>query len=167
MLCGVTMQDDKRYLDWCLKQSKGIRLVKPSDNLVKAYLEKSRNALKSMEINAQANIVEWAVSASYYAKYFAVYALLSKIGVICEIHDCTITLFEHLFCDSVPRESIKDLRNSKEDRVETQYYTHEISVDLEQVKKKTKKFVLEIENVIDGLNSEKIEELQKRLKVLT
>lgn len=167
MLCGVTMQDDKRYLDWCLKQSKGIRLVKPSDNLVKAYLEKSRNALKSMEINAQASLVEWAVSTSYYAKYFAVYALLSKIGVKCEIHDCTITLFEHLFCDSVPREIIKDLRNSKEDRVETQYYTHEISVDLEQVKKKTKKFVLEIENVIDGLNSEKIEELQKRLKVLT
>jgi len=167
MLCGVTMQDDKRYLDWCLKQSKGIRLVKPSDNLVKAYLEKSRNALKSMEINAQASLVEWAVSASYYAKYFAVYALLSKIGVKCEIHDCTITLFEHLFCDSVPRKIIKDLRNSKEDRVETQYYTHEISVDLEQVKKKTKKFVLEIENVIDGLNSEKIEELQKRLKVLT
>jgi hypothetical protein len=33
--------------------------------------------------------------------------------------------------------------------------------------KKTKKFVLEIENVIDGLNSEKIAELQKKLKVLT
>ena len=160
------MQNDKRYLNWCLKQSKGIRLVKPSDNLVKAYLEKSRNALKSMEINAQANIVEWAVSASYYAKYFAVYALLSKIGVKCEIHDCTITLFEYLFCDSVPKEFIKDLRNSKEDRVEMQYYTHEKSADLEQVMKKTKKFVLEIENVIDGLNSEKIAELQKRLNVL-
>jgi len=48
-----------------------------------------------------------------------------------------------------------------------QYYTHEKSADLEQVMKKTKKFVLEIENVIDGLNSEKIAELQKRLNVLT
>jgi uncharacterized protein (UPF0332 family) len=64
--------------------------------LVKAYLEKSRNALKSMEVNAQASIIEWAVSASYYAKYFAVYVLLSKVGVKCEIHDCTITLFEYL-----------------------------------------------------------------------
>jgi hypothetical protein len=36
--------------------------------LVKAYLEKSRNALKSMEIKVQASLVEWAVSASYYAK---------------------------------------------------------------------------------------------------
>ena len=120
-----------------------------------------------MEINAQAGLAEWAISASYYAKYFAVYSLLSKIGVKCEIPDCTITLFEYLFCDSVPKGIIKDLRNSKEDRVEMQYYTHEISVDLEQVMKKTKKFVLEIENVIDGLNSEKIAELQKRLKVLT
>jgi uncharacterized protein (UPF0332 family) len=151
-------------LDWCLKQSKGIRIVAPSDNLVKAYREKSKNALKSMEINAQAGLVEWAVSASYYAKYFAVYSLLSKIGVKCEIHDCTITLFEYLFCDSIPKEVIKDLRESKADRVEMQYYTQQISVNLEQVIKGTKKFVLEIENVADGLNSERIAELQKRLK---
>ena len=80
-------------MKWCLKQSKGIRLVKPSENLMKAYFQKSRNALKSMEVNAKSGITEWAVSASYYAKYFAVYALLSKIGVKCEIHDCTIALF--------------------------------------------------------------------------
>jgi len=160
------MQNDKRYLSWCLKQSKGIRIVAPSDNLVKAYHEKSKNALKSMEINAQAGLVEWAVSASYYAKYFAVYSLLSKIGVKCEIHDCTITLFEYLFCDSIPKEVIRDLRESKADRIEMQYYTQQISVNLEQVIKGTKKFVLEIENVADGLNSERITELQKRLKVL-
>jgi hypothetical protein len=58
------------------------------------------------------------------------------------------------------------LRNAKEDRVGLQYYTQQISVDLEQVIKGTKKFVLEIKNVADGLNSERITELQKRLKVL-
>ena len=146
------MQNDKRHLNWCLKQHKGIRLVTASENLVKAYQEKAKNALKSMEINAQASLVEWAVSASYYAKYFAVYSLLSKIGVKCEIHDCTITLFEYLFCDTVSSEIIKDLRNSKENRVETQYYTQEIHVELDQVMKKTKKFVLEIDKVTDGLN---------------
>jgi uncharacterized protein (UPF0332 family) len=98
------MQDDQRYLQWCLKQSKGIGLGKPSENLIRAYRQKSRNALKSMEINAQAGLVEWTVSASYYAKYFAVYSLFSKIGVKCEIHDCTITLFEHLCRDSITQE---------------------------------------------------------------
>ncbi len=83
------MRDDKRYLRWCLKQAKGIRLVKPSENLIKAYLRKARSALKSMKVNAEVGITEWAVSASYYAKYFAMYALLQKIGIKCEIHDCT------------------------------------------------------------------------------
>jgi uncharacterized protein (UPF0332 family) len=160
------MQNDKRHFDWCLQQSKGIRIVTPSDNLVKAYREKAKSALKSMQVNAQADLVEWAVSASYYAKYFAVYALLMKIGVKCEINDCTITLFEILFCDNVPKEIIKELRDSKADRVEMQYYTPQISVDLEQVLRKTKKFVLEIESIIDGLTSHRIMELQKRLKDL-
>ncbi|MGQ9718232.1 MAG: hypothetical protein ACUVWK_00020 [Nitrososphaerales archaeon] len=52
------MQDNRRYLIWCFKQSKGIRLVKPSENIVRAYLEKSKNALKSMEVNAKAGITE-------------------------------------------------------------------------------------------------------------
>jgi len=36
-------------------------------------LEKSRNALKSMEVNAKAGITKWSVSAGYYAKYFIEY----------------------------------------------------------------------------------------------
>jgi uncharacterized protein (UPF0332 family) len=119
-----------------------------------------------MEVNAQAGLVEWAVSASYYAKYFIVYSVLSKIGLKCEIHDCTITLFQYLFSDSVPQELIQELRESKEDRVEFQYYTQETNVDLQQAIKKTKRFVLEIEKTIDRLNTERISELQKKLKNL-
>jgi|GEM_PF-364989 len=167
ILCGDTMQDNKRYLIWCLKQSKGIGLVKPSENLVKAYLRKSRNAMKSMEVNAGVGITEWAVSASYYAKYFTVYALLQKIGIKCEIHDCTIALFDHLFHDSIPKPMIQELRRSKEDRIETQYYTQEIKMDLKQVMNETKNFVLEIERIIDGLNAERTALLQKQLRELS
>ena len=67
-----------------------------------------------------------AVSASYYARYFAVYALMAKIGVKCEIHDCTIALFAYLFKDSVPRNFIKEFKQSKDDRVDMQYYPKEI-----------------------------------------
>ena len=119
-----------------------------------------------MEVNAHAGLVEWAVSASYYAKYFAVYSLLSKLGVKCEIHDCTIAVFEYLFSDSMPTESIKELRDSKENRVEAQYYMQEINVDLEDVIKKTKQFTLEIEKMIDCLNNESIAKLQKKLQPL-
>jgi hypothetical protein len=89
------------------------------------------------------------------------------VGAKCEIHDCTITLFEYLFKDSVPQEFIKELRDSKEDRVEFQYYTQETNVDLQQVIGKTKQFVLEIEKTIDGLSTKRISELQMKLKTLS
>ncbi len=103
------MQTDKSRLDWCLKQTKGIKFTHPSENLTKAYHAKSATALKSMEINAQNNLTEWAVTASYYAKYFAVYSLLCKLGVKCEIHDCTISLFEYLCQGRVPEELLAEL----------------------------------------------------------
>lgn len=84
------MSPNKKYLKWCTKQKKGIRIVPESATLQKAYLKKSGEALKSMNANAKEGIDEWVVSTSYYAKYFAVYALLSRIGIKCEIHDCTI-----------------------------------------------------------------------------
>lgn len=62
------MENTETYLKWCLKQPRGIRLVEPSENLVNAYLEKSRNALRSMEVNARESIVEWAVFASACVK---------------------------------------------------------------------------------------------------
>jgi len=160
------MRDRVRYLRWCLRQSKGIALVKPSENLVRAYLQKSRNAIKSMEVNAEAGIIDWAVSASYYAKYFAVYSLLAKIGVKCEIHDCTIALFEYLFRDAVPRQLIRELRRSKEDRVEAQYYPLVEEVRLEQMMSRTKSFVLDTGEIVDGLDSESIARLRSRVKDL-
>lgn len=161
------MRDDKQYLRWCTRQERGIRLTAPSDNLMKAYLEKSRNALRSMEVNAQADIEEWTVSASYYAKYFAVYALLMKIGVKCEIHDCTIALFGHLFSSADYHPLVRELKQSKDDRVDVQYYSRELKVNLADLMQQTKQFVLRIEELIDGLNAEEVARLQKKLRELT
>ena len=33
------MLSDRRFLTWCLRQRSGIRIVKPSDNLARAYLK--------------------------------------------------------------------------------------------------------------------------------
>jgi len=161
------MRDDRRYLNWCMRQERGIRLTATSDNLVKAYLEKSRNAFKSMEVNAKADIEEWTVSASYYAKYFAVYALLWKIGVKCEIHDCTIALFGHLFNAAEYDGLVRELKQSKDDRVDFQYYSGELKVNLADLMQQTKQFVLRIEELIDGLNTEEIARLQSKLRELT
>ncbi len=122
--------------------------------------------MKSMELNAKEDIYEWAVSASYYARYFAVYALLQKIGVKCEIHDCTIALFSYLFHDNIPAGMTQQLKEAKEERVEAQYYPVDTDVHGQELLDGTKSFVYEIEKLIDSLNSEKILLLQKRLRML-
>ena len=87
------------------------------------------------------------VSISYYAKYFVVYSLLSRIGIKCEIHDCTISLFEYLFTDKIPPKLIRDFQQSKDDRIDAQYYTQSISTNLNIMVADTKAFVLEIQKI--------------------
>jgi len=158
------MLADKKYLRWCTRQNKGIKLVNQSKNLQAAYLKKSQTAIQSMQVNAKEDIVEWAISASYYAKYFAIYALLSRLGIKCEIHDCTIALFGYLFGNDISKPLLEDLRQAKEDRIDVQYYNAEISIDLKELISKTKEFVIAVEEIIDGLNQQKIDELCKKIK---
>jgi uncharacterized protein (UPF0332 family) len=155
-----------KYLKWCARQKKGIRIVRESENLKKAYLKKSHEALRSMQINAKEGIGEWVVATSYYAKYFAIYALLSRIGVKCGIHDCTIALFSSLYADKLPKRLVDDLRQAKDDRVEAQYYTTEISMDMQEMIEKTTDFVLKIEEIIDGLSAQKTADKRRELRAL-
>lgn len=158
------MQSDKKYLTWCAKQKNGIKIVSESLNLQKAYLKKSKNAIKSMEVNVKAGINDWAVAASYYARYDAVYALLSRIGIKCEIHDCTIVLFKHLFSGKIALAFIQDLEQSKDDRIDAQYYTRTIKINQNKVIANTKNFVLEIEKIIDNLTKSDIVDLHAILR---
>jgi uncharacterized protein (UPF0332 family) len=156
-------RDNLNHLQWCLSKDNGIRIVAPSEQLVRAYREKSKTALKSMEVNRREGIAEWAISTSYYAKYFIVYALFAKLGVKSEIHSCTIALFEYLVGDDLPANLVHNFRRSKEDRVETQYYPLNEEVDLDSVATETTAFALEIEKLLDSLNSKRIAQLQHKL----
>ena len=163
---GNTIMDSEEKIKWCLKQKRGIKIVEPSDNLCKIYLEKAREALKAAIINSRYSINSWAISASYYAKYFSIYALLSKIGIKSEIHDCTIELFSFLFKDKVDEGLIKDIKRSKESRIEFQYYSPIIKpkVDHKKLESETRKFIEEIEKLIENLKEEEIKEIRNRLK---
>lgn len=160
------MKPAKTYLKWCLVQKKGIMAVKESENLQNAYLKKSKEALRSMQINVKEGIGEWIIATCYYAKYFAIYALLSRLGIKCEIHDCTIALFGFLFANDLPKQLMDDLRQAKDDQIEAQYYTTAIPTNSQEVIAKTTDFVLKIEEIIDGLNSQKIADIQKNIKTL-
>jgi uncharacterized protein (UPF0332 family) len=148
---------EAKKLKWCVNAKNGIQITEPSENLSKAYILKSKESIKSMEVNAEAGIKDWTVSASYYSRYFAVYSVFSRIGIKYEIHECTISLFEYLFEDPFPGELIRELKLSKEDRIEAQYYTYGMI-------ERTKNFVLKVENLIDKLSTPKVKELRTKIQ---
>ncbi|MGI0074864.1 MAG: HEPN domain-containing protein [Nitrosotalea sp.] len=158
------MSVEKKYLKWCAKQKNGIKLIKESENLQKAYLNKSKIAVQSMKVNAKAGLDEWTISTSYYAKYFAVYALLSRIGIKCEIHTCTISLFSYLFSNDISPQLMQDLRQAKDDRVDAQYYTTAVTINSSKILADTKNFVIRVEEIIDRLNSQKISDIRNKIK---
>jgi uncharacterized protein (UPF0332 family) len=45
-----------------------------------------------MNATLQIKEIDWIATTAYYARYFALYALLMKIGIKSEIHDCSIAI---------------------------------------------------------------------------
>lgn len=80
-------------IKWCLNQKKGIDLVEPSDNLRDAYLIKSEEALETLRLT---KVRDWQLTTAYYIIYHAIYSLLMKIGIKCEIHSCTIEFYKEV-----------------------------------------------------------------------
>jgi uncharacterized protein (UPF0332 family) len=110
-------------LIWCLKQKRGIRITEPNPNLTKAYLKKATSALNTMTATLQINEADWTATTAYYARYFAFYALLMKIGVKSEIHDCTINVAQLLANHGILRQRLVDeISEAKQERIDTQYY---------------------------------------------
>lgn len=131
-------------LDWCMKQVKGIKLVTPNDELCDEYLKSSEEDL----INLEKVTGKWISVTAYYACYNALYAFLCKIGIKCEIHDCTIALMDLFGYDDKDIELIEEL---KKNRVDVQYYLKEPKkIDFDIVKKfiaKTKEIIMNIDEI--------------------
>jgi uncharacterized protein (UPF0332 family) len=154
-------------LIWCFKQKRGIRITEPNTNLTKAYLKKATSALNTMTAALQINEADWTATTAYYARYFALYALLMKIGVKSEIHDCTINMAQLLANHEILRQNlVNDLTEAKQTRIDTQYY---VATELNQKEiiknaEKARKFVLEIEQTIESITPKQINTIRALLK---
>jgi len=157
---------EDRSIIWCLKQKRGIRIIDPNENLVKEYLRKATGSLNTMNAALQINETEWIMTTAYYARYFALYALLMKSGVKSEIHDCSIAVARLLAREGILTENlVNDISQAKEMRVDVQYY---VTRELEQGKvrrnvESARKFVLEIEKAIEKITTEQIESIRNTL----
>ena len=141
-------------IKWCLQQKKGIKIIEPNENLSKRYIDEALSDLETIEkVNEK-----WKVITSYYSCYNALYSVLMKAGVKCEIHDCTIALMDFLGFSSLDTEFMYLL---KEKRINVQYYLK--SSDLFIDKKKVSDFVIKCKKILSLLDDNKINEIRSKL----
>lgn len=148
-------------LHWCRKQSNGILVIDPNENLSNEYINTAEETLEVLR-NITNKSRMWLATAKYYAEYFAFYALLMRIGIKCEIHDCTIELAKFLEAESIiPKGYAAILVSDKQLRIDNQYYLKNREVDLDYTK--LIEFVLTLKDICLKLTQEDIEDLRTKL----
>ena len=152
-------------INWCKKQKSGIKIQEPNDNLSQEYYENAEESLKVLKSIKETKSNMWLATTKYYIEYFAVYSVLMKIGIKCEIHDCTIALVKFLEEEKIFDEgTAKLLEDDKELRIDNQYYLKNKPVKINF--EKLSGFLLSIRKILDKLDEDKISELKKEIDEL-
>jgi len=120
-----------------------------------------------MTATLQIREADWTATTAYYARYFALYALLMKIGVKSEIHDCTINVAQLLANHGILSQNlVNDIAKAKQTRIDTQYYVA-TQLNQKEIRKNAetaRKFVLEIEQTIENITPKQINTIRNLMK---
>ncbi|MBU0756674.1 MAG: hypothetical protein KKF44_01295 [Nanoarchaeota archaeon] len=148
------MADNK--IKWCLCQKKGISIIDCKNHLSEAYMQEADETLQ----NVMTTTGKWKLITAYYACYNALYSLLMKCGIKCEIHDCTLELMSLFEFTDAEKELLAKL---KEDRIQVQYYLKSRTIhDIDDIKE----FILRCKEILLDLNILKISKKREFLKSL-
>src|SRR3989344_3098759 len=153
---------DVNKLKWCCKQKAGLKLDKPNDNLAKEYLQSAEESLSILQdIKGKSNM--WLATTKYYCEYFSIYALLQKIGLKCEIHNCTIEIAKLLEeIKIIPEGYSRKLEEDKDLRIDNQYYLKNKSVYINI--RELSEFILTIKNKVNSITLSEINKIRGEIK---
>lgn len=151
-------------IKWCLTHKDGIRLVDPNQNLALAYIKKAEDSLVSMR---ETTIKDWKISTAYYTMYFSLYSILSRIGIKCEIHVCTIEFANMFLKDYFLNEEIEFFEDSMTARIDSQYYVNRKIKDkqYDDMIRRAPEILIKCKEIINKINEKEINEIRDKLKV--
>ncbi|MFH1848587.1 MAG: HEPN domain-containing protein [archaeon] len=152
-------------IKWCSGKRGGLSLIEPNSDLAEAYIKKAEEALESMRVNI---IKDWRISTAYYALYFSLYSILTKIGVKSEIHSCTIEFARRFLKDYFEDEELDFTEDSLKARIDSQYYVDRTVPD-EQYNKmitKTPEFLVKCKSILIKLNEKRAGEIRSKFQLM-
>ena len=143
-----------KKIEWCCLKKDGIRIINENERVAEEYLSSAESDLLEMKKSS----LKWKNIQAYYACYNSFYAILVKIGVKCEIHDCSLELLEFLGFtneDKMLMKRLKDIRKN------VQYYLKKPeSVD----DKSVAGFVLKCKHIFSSLSFDEIKEIRQKIE---
>jgi hypothetical protein len=146
-------------INWCKKQEGGIKVIEPNVNLSQDYIKSAEETLVLLK-DVKGKSEMWSATMKYYCEYFTVYSLLIRLGIKCEIHDCTLKICELLEKEGVlPKGTFSRLERDKGLRIDNQYYLKNIKVDINF--SELSEFILQIKNITSALTLEEINKIRK------
>ena len=105
----------------------------------------------------------WLATTKYYCEYFSIYALLQKIGLKCEIHNCTIEIAKLLEeIKIIPEGYSRKLEEDKDLRIDNQYYLKNKSVYINI--RELSEFILTIKNKVNSITFNEINKTRNEIK---
>jgi len=145
-----------KKIKWCLRLKTGIKIIEPNENLCQQYLKSSE---ENLDIAGKVT-GKWKSITAYYACYEALYALLQKIGIKCENHDCTLEILNLIKgFDNKMAHFIRDL---KKERIDVQYY---LKTPRQIDEKQVKEFILECKSKISAITEDEIMKIRGNIKL--
>jgi hypothetical protein len=151
-----------KRIAWCLKQKSGIRKTEPNENLFREYIENAEESLRVLDIIRETHSNMWLATTKYYIEYFAFYSLLMRLGIKCEIHDCSLEIARILEMNGIiPEKSAETLEKDKELRIDNQYYlkNRPVQIDMDSLRN----FVLEMKSAAEEISDEDISGIRDML----
>ena len=151
-----------KKINWCKKKKLEIKLIEPNDNLSEEYFENVEESFGVLRAVVETKSNMWIATVKYYIEYFAFYSVLMKLGIKCEIHDCTIILAKFLEGEGIIRKPISELlEGDKELRIDNQYYlkNKEVKIDFDELSN----FLILIREILGSLDDNKINNVRRKI----
>lgn len=148
---------------WCIRKKDGLSLAEPNSNIAAGYLLKAEQALETARTE---KVTEWKIAKTYYSMYFALYAILQRIGIKCEIHACTLSFAKHFLGEYFNEEEIEIISDALSMRVDSQYYVNREVPDEQfaEILKNAPMFLVKCKGIVNSIDENKILDIRQRFK---
>lgn len=150
-------------IKWCFRNKNGISLIEPSANLAEGHIKIAEEALHEMQ---KSDSRRWKTIEAYYTVYESVYAIFVRIGIKCEIHDCTIGFLQLFLNKYFTKEEGEFMEKAFQARKDVQYYANrEVKDDFYQsMLDNAPKFIAKAKKIISTITEKDVKEIREKVE---